>query len=294
MNDTPDATTVNALLNSDRHRAGLNDLTFEVTSVTRRYPWLARVSGRIPGMADTDPADWSHPNLAVRLAVPDADDALGPLIGQAGICRRVYTLANVDTASSTADIDIVVHGSTSPMMRWLTGLTPGDTVDFSGPRPHPAPTGQDAVDPAGRIHLLADGSAYPAASAIARSVPGIATVVLALPDRDPQTATYSADFPGAQIIFAGESDTPLADALADLDTPATDTVWAAGEREDIRAVRALSLKERKLPRSQVQVFGYWRRGKTGTDTDLARLQGVARMQAEGRELTADDDFEIEI
>ena len=26
MNDTPDATTVNALLNSDRHRAGLNDL----------------------------------------------------------------------------------------------------------------------------------------------------------------------------------------------------------------------------------------------------------------------------
>ncbi|WP_334137699.1 SIP domain-containing protein [Corynebacterium variabile] len=73
---------------------------------------------------------------------------------------------------------------------------------------------------------------------------------------------------------------------------ATDTVWAAGEREDIRAVRAWCLKELGLPKPQVQVFGYWRHGKTGTDADMARLTGIAALRDQGREL--EDDFEIEI
>jgi NADPH-dependent ferric siderophore reductase len=290
VSSAPDAASFNTLLNSPQHRAGLNDLHLEVTSVTRRHPWLARVSGVVPGMADTDPSVWSHPNLALRLAIPDATDALGPMIGQAGVCRRVYTVAAVDVASSTLDIDIVVHGESSPMMRWLAGLEPGDRVDFAGPRPHAAPT-----DATGRIVLLADGSAYPAASAITRALPGVATVILALPEEDPQVsdcADYAADFPGAELRFAASSPTPLSDAFADLDVTATDTVWAAGEREDIRAVRARCLRDLVLPKPQVQVFGYWRHGKTGTDADMARLTGIAALRDQGREL--EDDFEIEI
>jgi hypothetical protein len=44
----------------------------------------------------------------------------------------------------------------------------------------------------------------------------------------------------------------------------------------------------------VQVFGYWRRGKTGTDADIARLTGIARLRERGLELTGDNDFDIEI
>lgn len=302
MSRTPDTTTVNTLLNSAEHRSGLHDLTLEISAVTRRYPWLTRVSGRVRGMADTGPDAWAHPNLAVRLAVPDADDALGAIIGQPGLCRRVYTLAEVDTASGTADIDIVVHGSTSPMMRWLAGLAPGDTVDFAGPRPHAAP----ALPADGaRVHLLADGSAYPAASAIARSLPAgtVATVILDLPD-DAPLSLYESDFPGAERLVrtnavagsttAAATPTPLADALASVNVGPGDTVWAAGEREDIRAVRAHCLNDFGLPRAQVQVFGYWRHGKTGTDADIARLEGATRLRAEGRDLSADNDFEIEI
>ncbi|AGP29705.1 siderophore-interacting protein [Corynebacterium terpenotabidum] len=301
MSDAPDTgldtgldtATVNATLNSPQHRAGLNDLTLTVTAVTRRYPWLARVTGTVEGMAATDPETWRHPNLAVRLAIPDPEDALGPMIGQPGVCRRVYTLAAVDYATSTVDIDIVIHGDTSPMMRWVAGLTPGDRVDFAGPRPHAAPV-DTAVDTASRIHLLADGSAYPAASAIARSIPGVASVILAVPEENPQVGTYAADFPGAQLQFVTASATPLADALPDLPVAPGDTVWAAGEREDIRAVRTFCLKDLGLPKSHLQVFGYWRTGKTGTDADVARLGAIARLQAEGRQLTAEDDFDVDI
>lgn len=291
--DVLDARTANDLLNSPGHRAGLNDLHLEVTSLTRRFPWLTRVSGVVPGLADTaaaDPSTWAHPNLALRLAIPDATDALGPLIGQAGLCRRVYTVADVDPVAGTLDIDIVVHGETSPVMRWLAGLTPGDRVDFAGPRPHPAPT--EAARAGGRIHLLADGSAYPAASAIARSVPGVATVVLALPGASPRISDYAGDFPGAGLRFAASSPTPLSDAMTMLDVGPTDTVWAAGEREDIRAVRTRCLRDAGMTKAQVQVFGYWRQGRTGTDADVARLTAIAGLRKQGR--TLDDDFDVEI
>lgn len=290
MSETPDASTVNALLNSPQHRTGLNDLHLEVTAVTRRYPWLARVSGVVPGMADTDRTQWEHPNLALRLAIPDAADALGPLIGQAGVCRRVYTVAAVDYDTSTLDIDIVVHGESSPMMRWHDGLTPGDRVSFVGPRPHAAPT--DAAAAGGRNHLLADGSAYPAASAIARALPGVVTVIIALPEDAAQAGSYNADFPGAELRYAASSDPPLSHAMTTLEIAEGDTVWAGGEREDIRAVRARCLKELGLPKAQVQVFGYWRHGKTETDADVARLTAVAELQKQGR--TLEDDFAVEI
>lgn len=249
-----------------------------------RHAHLRRPLPQTPGTEEIQCLG-EFPGGAVEALSP-----LGPMIGQAGVCRRVYTVAAVDVASATLDIDIVVHGESSPMMRWLAGLEPGDRVDFAGPRPHAAPT-----DATGRIVLLADGSAYPAASAITRALPGVATVILALPEEDPQVsdcADYAADFPGAELRFAASSLTPLSDAFADLDVTATDTVWAAGEREDIRAVRARCLRDLELPKPQVQVFGYWRHGKTGTDADVARLTTVAELQKQGR--TLEDDFDVEI
>ncbi|MDN6814606.1 MAG: SIP domain-containing protein [Corynebacterium variabile] len=176
------------------------------------------------------------------------------------------------------------------MMRWLDGLTPGDRVSFVGPRPHAAPT--DAAAAGGRNHLLADGSAYPAASAIARALPGVVTVIIALPEDAAQAGSYNADFPGAELRYAASSDTPLSHAMTTLEIAEGDTVWAGGEREDIRAVRARCLKELGLPKAQVQVFGYWRHGKTETDADVARLTAVAELQKQGR--TLEDNFAVEI
>lgn len=268
-----DAARINAVLSSPEHLRGLGEHELEVHSVKERFPWLTRVTGRVLGQID--PSSWEHPNLAVRLSVPDDDDTLGPITGQPGFCRRVYTIAAFDPSTLIADIDIVVHGSTSPMMRWLDSLRPGDRVPFAGPRPHAAPTAGQ------RINLFADGSAYPAASAIARAMQ-VDTVTLAVPH-----GQYQSDFPGAEIRFADQ--TPLSEAPIP-----TGLIWAAGEREDIRALRGRCLNDRGLPKDQVQVFGYWRRGKTGTDADLARLDAAARFREEGRSMADTDDFDIEI
>ncbi|MGO1635505.1 MAG: siderophore-interacting protein [Corynebacterium variabile] len=296
----PDAATVASVLNSPQHRSGLHDLTLEVSEIRQRFPWLVRVTGTVEGMRDTPRDAWSHPNLALRMAIPDADDEIGEMLGQAGLCRRVYTVADHDLEHCTVDIDIVVHGDSSPMMRWLAGLAPGSRVEFAGPRPHAAPT--DVPD-GGRAHLIADGSAYPAAAAIARSV-AVATVTLHLPglsrkDMTPQDTLqvlrdYAGDFPGAELRLADADSNPLTQAARSLTVGSSDMVWACGEREDIRGVRALLLRERNLPKAQVQAFGYWRRGKTGTQVDMARLSAVDRLQKEDRALTLDNDFDIGI
>ncbi|MEJ6549612.1 siderophore-interacting protein [Corynebacterium sp. USCH3] len=285
---TQDARNVTSVLNSTEHRKGLSELVLSVTSVSHRHPWLARVTGHVAGLADT--TAWEHPNLAVRLAIPDPGDEIGALTGQPDVCRRVYTVAEFDRRSSTVAIDIVVHGSDSPMMCWLRDLVPGDRVPFAGPRPHPAPSaGADGR----RIHLLADGSAYPAASAIARAVP-VDTVTLALPDAGP-VDRYAGDFPGATLHTAdGSSPTALADVIGSLPSDGSTVFWAAGEREDIRSVRRHCLRTLGLRKEQVQVFGYWRRGRTGTQADLARLRAAASYQAEGRSFSEADDFDIEI
>ncbi|MDN6706726.1 siderophore-interacting protein [Corynebacterium glyciniphilum] len=136
MNHSADRTTqeardVTSVLNSREHRKGLSELVLDVTSVSRRYPWLARVTGHVAGITDT--TAWEHPNLAVRLAIPDPGDEIGALTGQPDMCRRVYTIAEFDRRSSTVAVDIVVHGPDSPMMSWLRDLAPGDRVPFAGP-----------------------------------------------------------------------------------------------------------------------------------------------------------------
>lgn len=282
-----DEEVVTSVLSSEEHTRGLSELAMEVTSVTPRHPWLVRVTGHVAGI--TDHAAWEPTNLAVRLAIPDPGDAIGEMTGQPDTCRRVYTVAAFDRDTATLDVDVVVHGEDSPMMCWLRGLTPGDLVPFAGPRPHPAPT---RTSPEQRIHLLADGSAYPAASAIARAV-AVDTVTLAVPDGDP--TAYAADFPGADVRLAdGTAGTPLADLVGELPSDDTTVFWAAGEREDIRGVRHHCLKVLEMPKDQVQVFGYWRRGKSGTQADLARLRAAASYQEQGRTFGDADDFDIEI
>lgn len=285
---TQDVRNVTSVLNSKEHKKGLSELVLSVTSVSRRYPWLARVTGQVADITDT--TAWEHLNLAVRLSIPDPGDDIGALTGQPDMCRRVYTIAEFDQRSSTVAIDIVAHGSDSPMMCWLRDLVPGDRVAFAGPRPHPAPSGRADGQ---RIHLLADGSAYPAASAIARAVP-VDTVTLALPDAG-AADRYAGDFPGATLrLVDSSSPTPLADVVGSLPANGSTVFWAAGEREDIRGVRHHCLRTLRLPKEQVQVFGYWRRGRTGTQADLARLRAAAAYQAEGRSFSDSDDFDIDI
>ncbi len=105
----------------------------------------------------TDDPTWSRPNVTVRMN-------LGPAFDDAS---RVYTVRSYDSASGSIVVDVVLHGQTSPMMRWAAALAVGDTFGLTGPRPHfliPDVPGR-------RIALFLDGTAIPALHSIIEQLP---------------------------------------------------------------------------------------------------------------------------
>ena len=85
-------------------------------------------------------------------------------------------------------------------------------------------------------------------------------------------------------------DTALPEAFAALDVPATASVWASSERDDIRDIRRRCKHDLGITPENMQVLGYWKRGTTNTAIDIARLTAIAA----GDGSLEIDDFDIDI
>lgn len=279
-----------AVLQHPDHQQGLEDRFLIVTDISHRAAALVRISAQVSG--DDDLAHWELPNPTVRITMPEPPEEFAALPGAPQTTSRVYTLAEVDSASRTVQIDLVLHGEGSPAMRWLKALAVGDRIDIAGPRPHHVPgEGSPRV-------LLADSSALPAARRLLTAIAHPETTIFAAVPED-EFALLQADIEAA----AGEvtarrvdprGERPLATAFAKLDLPSTASVWASGEREDIREIRRRCKHDLGLPPEQTQVFGYWKRGMTNTRLDFARLRATRQALASGGGFSDTDDFEIEL
>lgn len=143
------------VLRTADHNRGLNDVLAIVEAMERPSDHLLRITARLT--ESTDDPTWSRPNVTVRMNLgPDFDDA-----------SRVYTVRSYDSASGSIVVDVVLHGQTSPMMRWAAALAVGDTFGLTGPRPHfliPDVPGR-------RIALFLDGTAIPALHSIIEQLP---------------------------------------------------------------------------------------------------------------------------
>lgn len=267
----------NAALASDDHNNGLQLHTGTVTAIEEVSEHLCRITLTAPQVA-VDPT-WSIPNVAVRLQIGGGDDAL----------TRVYTIRSCSVEDATVDIDVVRHGHASPMMRWLGALETGHTVDFVGPRPNfviPSAQGRPAA-------LFADDSALPALYAILQQPPtGLHGVAWVATDDHVAFADLP-DLPGLQLrrIAAGHG---FSAALAGLDAADGMVVWAAGERDDMREIRRHFRTACALPKDDVAVFGYWKRGTSTTAIDEVRLRAYRQLLAEGGTLSDLDDLALEI
>ncbi|MGO1852755.1 MAG: siderophore-interacting protein [Microbacteriaceae bacterium] len=278
-----------AVLNHPQHQQGIEDRTLTVAEVRERARHLIRITGIMSG--DDALEDWVLPNPTVRISVPETPEEFATFPGAPATTSRVYTLAEIDPHTRTVHIDIVKHGESSPAMRWLHALQVGDQVGVVGPRPHRVPgEGNPRI-------LLADSSALPAASRILRTMPfeGESLLVAAVPEDE--FALLEDDLAEVQGTLQlrrvePEGDRPLADAFATLEVPATASVWASGERDDIREIRRRCKHELGLPPERMQVFGYWKRGTTNTVLDVARLRATQEAMASGGEFVDIDDFEI--
>ncbi len=273
------------LLTQDDHMRDMERIEMEVERIFRPTPTVARVIARI---APRNPEAWRRANLAMRIEVEQPEGGR-PV-------SRVYTVRSFDPERSSIEIDFVVHPDDSPAMRWLAQARPGTRTWFVGPRPHFLPDYESGR----RIAIFADETAIPAVYAIlnawqqpARGVVYIETTDRAAFEELPQVLGVE-----SHLFLRRADEQPgktsyLLDAAQALPDPASWRVWAAGEREVARAIRAY-FEGHGLGRDEVRVFGYWRNGVSSSQIDRARLGHYADMRTRKEGLERFEDLDLPV
>lgn len=267
------------MLSTPDHDRGLIHTTAVVEGLSRPTPGLVRVRARLAQAAPGP--DWALPNVAIRLRLgSDYEDA-----------SRIYTVRTFDAASGTLVFDVVVHGYSSPMMRWVADLRAGSQFALSGPRPHlqiPAAAGRP-------VALFLDATAIPALHALLEQRPadlhGVGWVAT------PDTAAFAElpVLPGLDLQRVNEQGVGAGGVLArharDLPSPERYVVWGAGERDEMRAIRQY-FSAAGLSKSEIAIAGYWTRGVSNTELDEQRRRNYERIVAAGGTLADVDDLAV--
>lgn len=224
----------------------------------------------------------SGPTDHMRVFFPDprtgeynAPAATGP--DQDGIVRpegvvhaRDFTpLRTVPTDDGVAvDIDFYSHSAPGPASGWAQRAVEGDELVIVGPR-----GSRSAPRAADRLLLVVDETALPAAARFAREVPsGTAVNLVAFTDDDgswvPEYLADAADRTDVSVtVVEGPTDgdrlIEAIDAAGGIDDATF--VFAGGEASALLPLRRHLRGGLRLPREQVVVSGYWRRGVTAFD-----------------------------
>ncbi|MCG7438236.1 siderophore-interacting protein [Corynebacterium freneyi] len=268
--------------NAADHDRDIKEYRATITSVTRPSPSILRIAAHLPGSQAVP--EWSLPNVAIRFYLDERYDRH----------TRVYTVREYDADSEEAIIDVVQHGSESPMMRWSRDVAAGDVLVLTGPRPHavvPRPKSR-------RVVLFADDTAIPALAALLDQWPAGYWGTAWACTSDLAAVAELHRPAGVEIIHLDPAHSPdaapLASAALGLADPRGLGVWAAGERDEMRTIRRHFRRTVGLPKEDVAVFGYWKRGVSNTDIDRHRKEVYERLAAEGRSMESVDDLSLPI
>ncbi|QAY71921.1 siderophore-interacting protein [Xylanimonas protaetiae] len=243
-----------------------------VEDVTPRY---RRV---VLGGADLDAGfPWADlaPTDHVKVVFPDpaTGELLLPQPGPGGLRNpdgtrpavRDYTVRAWDAEARELTLDLVLHGH-GVASRWASSARPGDGLGVLGPR-------GNVLFPHGYPCYLAvgDATALPAISRLLEELPDGARATAILEVEDAAEEQRIASREGVEIVWVHRGAHPEADRLERALrawTPPQDDDWfafAAGEATAMRPVRQYLRHELGLPRAQVHVDGYWKRGEAGLD-----------------------------
>ncbi|WGL53321.1 siderophore-interacting protein [Nocardioides sp. BP30] len=173
---------------------------------------------------------------------------------------RTYTALEPDVEGGTVAIDFVVHGTEGIAGPWAAAVEPGQRIAVRGPG------GAYSPDPTADWHLLAcDESGLPAVRAALAALPAEAQgyAVVHVPDAaHRQELTAPA---GVQVSWVTSTEPgALVDAVRALPWRAGRVhAFVHGEAEAVmHGIRPYLVKERALPRADLSISGYWRRGRT--------------------------------
>jgi len=175
--------------------------------------------------------------------------------------RRTYTVRHYRPQVQELDIDFVAHGDNGPASRWASRAQPGDFIGFAGPS---APKMERFE--ADWYLVAADPSAVPVAAAALEAMPRDARGV-AIFEMTSAEDRQDIDAPeGVEMHWLVQPDpyqpsTRQEDLIRALDWP-TGRVQTciAGESGVIRSLRAFLHQEKRLPRADTYISGYWKIG----------------------------------
>ena len=200
---------------------------------------------------------------------------------------RTYTIRWIDEAAQQVAIDFVVHGTEGIAGPWAASAVAGDPLVLGGVGGAYAPSAD--VD----WHVLAgDESALPAISSALQAMAADARGVVHLEvedDADVQPLRAPAGVRVDWILrghdravgrLADAVDASFDDALAvgDLSADATVQVFAHGERESMKAIRAV-LARRGVPRERFSLSGYWAYGRTEDRFQAEKREPIGQIEA---------------
>lgn len=176
---------------------------------------------------------------------------------------RTYTIRHIDREQKQIWVDFVIHGDSGIAGPWAAHVQPGEKISFFGPGSGYAPR------PEADFHLLAgDESALPAIAAAVESMDAEARGVVVLDVADEQEEISFAAPEGVEVrwLHRGGDFTPenaqLAEHLKDLELPEGDVqVFVHGEREQMKLVRRLLVKDRGMDRREMSLSAYWAYGR---------------------------------
>lgn len=176
---------------------------------------------------------------------------------------RTYTALFPDVASGTMAIDFVIHGDEGVAGPWAAAAAPGDRLMVNGPG------GGYRPDPSADWHLLVgDESALPAITAALAELPRDAVArVVALVDSPAHEPALPLPENG-EVTYVHrrgtDQENQLEAAVRDMDwLPGRVHAFVHGEAQEVmHGLRPHLLTERGLPRDQVSISGYWRRGRS--------------------------------
>lgn len=201
---------------------------------------------------------------------------------------RTYTIRSWDAEARELAIDFVYHGDEGLAGPWAAAARPGDMIHFLGPG------GAYAPDPAADWHLLAgDESALPAIAAAVERLPEDARAHVFVEVADAAEEQKLAAHSGVHVVWLHRGDRVVGEALVEavsaLDFPEGRLhAFVHGEANAVKALRRLLRIEREVPREDLSISGYWRRGKnedgwqsTKAEWNRAVEQEEAAAAAEG-------------
>jgi NADPH-dependent ferric siderophore reductase len=254
-----------------------------VRRTERLTPRMIRVvaGGDLDGFPDTPHTDRYvkvvFPRPGVAYPEPfDMDAIRAQLPRERWPILRTYTVRALDRAAGELTIDFVHHGDAGIAGPWAAGARPGDPLRLLGPG------GAYAPDPTADWHLMVgDESALPAISAACERVPAGVPVVAVLEVAD-AAEEQSFVSPGDLDVTWLHRDPFVPDrlvaAVAALEFPPGRVhAFVHGEAGAVRDVRRHLVGERGVPREDLSVSGYWRRGRDedGWQADKAAESAAA-------------------